>query len=99
MSNRSVDKPPNTRKAPPARTRALTTVRSKSMPDNPPNSIVTRSAAFMEPDERLARIAEAAYYHAERRGFDPGHELDDWLAAEAEIDQALTNSIQPTLCG
>lgn len=37
-------------------------------------------------DERRMRIAQAAYYRAERRGFTPGHELDDWLAAEAEID-------------
>lgn len=27
-------------------------------------------------------IARAAYYLAEARGFEPGHELDDWLAAE-----------------
>ena len=31
------------------------------------------------------RIAEAAYYRAERRGFEPGGEAQDWLAAEAEI--------------
>jgi sterol desaturase/sphingolipid hydroxylase (fatty acid hydroxylase superfamily) len=30
-------------------------------------------------------IAEAAYYRAERRGFAPGFELEDWLAAEREI--------------
>ncbi len=29
-----------------------------------------------------ARIAELAYFKAEERGFEPGHELDDWLAAE-----------------
>lgn len=29
-------------------------------------------------------IAVAAYYKAERRGFAPGRELDDWLTAEAE---------------
>ncbi|HEY8051341.1 MAG TPA: DUF2934 domain-containing protein [Steroidobacteraceae bacterium] len=34
-------------------------------------------------------IAEAAYYCAEQRGFDPGRELDDWLAAESRIDAAL----------
>ena len=26
-------------------------------------------------------IAEAAYYRAERRGFEPGRETEDWLAA------------------
>ena len=30
-------------------------------------------------------IAEAAYFRAEKRGFAPGAELEDWLAAEAEI--------------
>jgi hypothetical protein len=30
-------------------------------------------------------IAEAAYFRAERRGFVPGYEFDDWLAAETEI--------------
>lgn len=33
-------------------------------------------------------IAVAAYYIAERRGFAPGCELDDWLAAEAERGDA-----------
>lgn len=35
--------------------------------------------------EREARVAIAAYFRAEKRGFDPGHELEDWLAAEAEF--------------
>ena len=34
-------------------------------------------------------IAEAAYYRAEQRGFAPGHELDDWVAAEAEVRRRL----------
>ncbi|MEO5702603.1 MAG: DUF2934 domain-containing protein [Gammaproteobacteria bacterium] len=37
-------------------------------------------------------IAEAAYYHAEARGFAGGHEMDDWLEAEAEIDQTLKSN-------
>ena len=37
-------------------------------------------------DARLQpQIAEAAYYRAERRGFAPGQEVEDWLAAEKEI--------------
>ena len=37
-------------------------------------------------DSDLQRwIAEAAYYRAESRGFEPGGETQDWLAAEAEI--------------
>jgi hypothetical protein len=34
-------------------------------------------------------IAEAAYYRAQQRGFEPGHELDDWIAAEAEVRQRM----------
>ena len=37
---------------------------------------------------REERIREAAYAASERRGFEPGHETDDWLAAEREIDAA-----------
>jgi hypothetical protein len=36
---------------------------------------------------RQKMIAEAAYYRAEKRGFEPGREVDDWLEAEAEITQ------------
>lgn len=31
-----------------------------------------------------SRIAVSAYYKAQARGFEPGHQLDDWLAAEKE---------------
>lgn len=34
---------------------------------------------------RQKMISDAAYYRAQKRGFAPGRELDDWLAAEAEI--------------
>jgi len=30
-------------------------------------------------------IALRAYFRAEQRGFVPGHEREDWLAAEAEL--------------
>jgi hypothetical protein len=39
-----------------------------------------------EDEKRLAAIAEAAYYRAETRGFAPGGEMDDWLAAERQFD-------------
>jgi hypothetical protein len=34
-------------------------------------------------------IAEAAYFRAQRRGFRGGNPVDDWLAAEAEVQRAL----------
>ena len=40
-------------------------------------------------EERQSWIAEAAYYHAERRGFQGGDPVADWLAAEKEIAERL----------
>jgi hypothetical protein len=36
---------------------------------------------------REVLIAELAYFRALGRGFEPGHELEDWLAAEAEFEK------------
>jgi hypothetical protein len=41
------------------------------------------------PLDRYASIAQAAYFRSQHRGFKPGHEMEDWLAAEAEVDQRL----------
>jgi len=41
--------------------------------------------------EREEMIAVAAYFRAERRGFGPGHELEDWCEAAVAIDQMLDN--------
>jgi hypothetical protein len=35
--------------------------------------------------QREQMVRTAAYFRAERRGFAPGNEWDDWLAAEAEV--------------
>jgi len=40
-------------------------------------------------EQRHRMIEEAAYFFAEHRGFCEGFELDDWLAAEAEVNQKL----------
>jgi hypothetical protein len=45
--------------------------------------------------DSLKSIAEAAYYRAERRGFAPGNEVDDWLAAEADILKAQREARAP----
>jgi len=46
-------------------------------------------AAEVTPEERWRMIAEAAYYRAERRNFAPGRAVEDWTAAEAEVDELL----------
>lgn len=46
---------------------------------------IAASVAEARAAERSAMIADAAYFRAERRGFAPGHELEDWLAAELDV--------------
>ena len=50
-------------------------------------------ATDMAPQERRAMIAQAAYFRAERRGFEPGHETEDWLAAEQEVEHLLPTAV------
>jgi hypothetical protein len=45
-----------------------------------------------EPEAIQPMVAEAAYYLAERRGFCPGGELEDWLAAEAQLRDSLKDA-------
>ena len=40
-------------------------------------------------EDRYEMIAIAAYCRAERRGFNGGDAMQDWLEAEAEIDAAV----------
>jgi hypothetical protein len=35
--------------------------------------------------DREQLIAQEAYLRAERRGFEPGHEVEDWLEAERTV--------------
>lgn len=41
-------------------------------------------------DERLRMIREAAYRRHEQRGFAHGHDLEDWLEAEAQVDRMIS---------
>jgi len=60
------------------------TPRSRKLPTDVP------ALARLAPEARRALIAKTAYLRAERRGFAPGHEVEDWLLAEAEVDALLT---------
>jgi len=75
---------------------------SDSLPASTDNSAQQRDSSggttFIEPEQRRAMIAEAAYYRAEQRGFEPGQELADWCAAENEVDNMLLRRGQPVAC-
>jgi hypothetical protein len=73
------EKNPDTEKKRAPRRRAAAPVAPAAVP--PPN--------FVDPQQRAALIARAAYFRAMNRGFAPGYELADWLAAEAEVDAEL----------
>jgi hypothetical protein len=62
--------------------------------DTPP-ILSMRANALLTPSERHRLIAEAAYLIAKQRGFSPGHNLSDWLAAEEEINRAC-GLVEPT---
>ncbi len=63
----------------------MNTIGANSMSAEYTTDISMSDLDLQSSDERqISRIAESAYYKAEARGFLPGYELDDWLAAEAE---------------
>ena len=92
MTKRKTEKP-----APAARPRAP---HPRSVPV--PESEVEVDAAPDQPFEEGVRdaigadlrhrmISEAAYYRYAERGYADGYDVDDWTAAEAEIDHLLLN--------
>lgn len=50
--------------------------------------------ASIDAELRHEMIETAAYFIAEQRGFAPGHELDDWRAAEESVNAALLRTLQ-----
>jgi len=48
-------------------------------------SAILESEPYPGIEDRIKYLSTAAYYKAEARCFDPGRELDDWLAAEKEF--------------
>jgi DUF2934 family protein len=55
-----------------------------------PNTWVLARVALIPASLRHDMISEAAYFRAAARGFAPGHEFEDWLAAELEIDEVIS---------
>jgi Protein of unknown function (DUF2934) len=74
--------------------RKILATKAASM-DNEPPAMDKEAPAANEPlperpvlpsaAELYELIAEAAYYRAQKRGFTPGLEAQDWVDAEAEV--------------
>ena len=43
----------------------------------------------ISPRERYEMIATMAFYRAEQRNFEPGHDVEDWLDCESTIDRMI----------
>jgi hypothetical protein len=54
-----------------------------------PSTEVSVSTGLIPASLRHDMISESAYFRAEARGFASGRELEDWLAAELEIDDVI----------
>jgi hypothetical protein len=52
---------------------------------NRPEIVKTESRSNLVPINIENEIRQLAYLFSERRGFTPGHETEDWLAAEHEV--------------
>jgi hypothetical protein len=59
------------------------------IPFNAENQSESHEAALRKAEELRSMIEKAAYCLAEKRGFIPGHELEDWLEAEMQILRSL----------
>jgi hypothetical protein len=85
MASRRPHSTPKTEPTPPAleKTAAKTSrARKTASPAAPGRSEISE-------EMRRGMIAQAAYLRAERRGFKGGDEVEDWLAAEAEVEALL----------
>ena len=52
------------------------------------------TSAKLSREEVYKLIQESAYFKAKARGFAPGHEVQDWIEAEAEIRHRLEGRAQ-----
>jgi hypothetical protein len=67
--------------------------KAEAQPQIDSTAFVKVTRPFVEPltdEQRHKLIAVAAYRLAEDRNFEPGHETEDWLAAESQVRKLAT---------
>ena len=88
------------RPASPSKTAKATKARksAKTAPDAPGMAAVSpgepgngTTGAEPTPEQLYRMIQETAYFKAKARNFAPGHEVQDWIEAEAEVRMRLEN--------
>ena len=53
------------------------------------NAVGVATIVQVSPRERYEMIATMAYYRAEKRNFEAGNDMADWLECESMVDQML----------
>lgn len=91
------------RPASPSKTAKATKARkpAKTAPDAPEMEAVSpgeapgsgMAGANPTPEQLYRMIQETAYFKAKARNFAPGHEVQDWIEAEAEVRMRLENRV------
>ena len=77
------------------RTKSVSKPRSKRSPASVNSSNSSDAVRAYDAETRRQMIEEAAYYIAQRRGFETGHELEDWLDAERDVDARIYGELRP----
>jgi hypothetical protein len=92
-SKKKTSKKTTAKKTSAKKTTSATTAKKKSARTS---KVKKSSAAKFEinAEERWRMIANTAYLKAEARGFAPGHETEDWLQAEKEVDALIRGKPQ-----
>ncbi len=56
-------------------------------------SVTAKTAApSVSNKNRYEMISTMAYYRAEKRGFEPGHAVEDWLECERLVDEMISKA-------
>lgn len=80
---------PNTRTKPAGKGKEARTTKATSRRRAGPRT----GKVTLSPELREEMIREAAYYRAEKRGFQGGDPLADWLSSEEEVNAALAQGV------
>jgi len=78
-----------------AKTAAKKVAPGKVAPGKTATAQRSPKASSSVPADRESQVRMVAYLRAERRGFAPGYEVEDWLAAEAEISERVGSGPAP----
>lgn len=84
--------PTRSRKTSESTVAPMRTERAKPAGNTPPPA--PEPGESISNEERYRMISDRAYALAEARGFEPGHELEDWLAAERTVDERIAHRAQ-----